>query len=457
MDPRMIEQSRKGKVVIRRMERGDLRAVLRTHTEAFPRTRGTRLGYPFLRSMYLWFIKRHPGLALVAEVEGSVQGFAAGAVGGYGRALFRNSFPQIVWGLLSHPGLVVPPPTYRLASSYLAGLLPGRLEKSNVSTRDVRRETASLASIAVVPSCQGMGLGKRLLDAWEKEVMAGGWIHMSLSVESVNAPARALYQKSGWIPDTKESKTGSVSYWKKLEPLEAERARVRRAYSDRRLHYPNDYYASDNSANQMFRRSRVENSAILFAREGILPLGDRKILDVGFGAGGWIQDLLSWGARIDHVSGVELNEGKVSAARAAYPGADLRVADASELPWSDAVFDGAIASTLFTSILSDHVRAKIAREINRVLVPGGFLLWYDFRYDNPRNKDVKKVTERDLQVLFPGYEGERLLVTLLPPLARAFASSMPTVATAMERVPALRSHILALLKKPPATYAAAAP
>ena len=76
---------------------------------------------------------------------------------------------------------------------------------------------------------------------------------------------------------------------------------------------------------------------------------------------------------------------------AAFPSADLRVGDAAEMPWADDMFKLVVISTVMTSILDAEVRRAVADEVDRVLEPGGAVLWYDFRVDNPANPNVRGI------------------------------------------------------------------
>jgi hypothetical protein len=83
----------------------------------------------------------------------------------------------------------------------------------------------------------------------------------------------------------------------------------------------------------------------------------------------------------------------------------------------------------------------------RVLRPGGALLWYDFRVDNPANPNVRGIGHRELEALFPGLACRVLSLTLAPPLARAVAPVSPGLARLLEGLPFLRSHLLGVLVK----------
>jgi hypothetical protein len=84
----------------------------------------------------------------------------------------------------------------------------------------------------------------------------------------------------------------------------------------------------------------------------------------------------------------------------------------------------------------------------RVVLPGGGLLWYDFRYDNPSNPDVRGVPASRVQALFPGLEGRLYTLTLLPPLARRLGPLTRFGYPALAALPFARSHLAGLLIKP---------
>jgi len=80
-----------------------------------------------------------------------------------------------------------------------------------------------------------------------------------------------------------------------------------------------------------------------------------------------------------------------------------------------------------------------------VLGPGGVVLWYDFTL-NPRNRDTRGINRDELRVLFPGLRPRIRRVTLAPPLARLIAPRSWLAAELLERVPVLRTHLLATLR-----------
>jgi Methylase involved in ubiquinone/menaquinone biosynthesis len=208
-----------------------------------------------------------------------------------------------------------------------------------------------------------------------------------------------------------------------------------------------DRYAAWQPGEIFMKEGRRRRAALLLKRSGVFPGPGDPCLEVGCGRLGWLADLIAWGVRETDLHGVELDSERLERAQLALPAADLRVGDGAELPWPDGSFRLLIASTLFTSILDPEVRRRVAGEIVRVLAPGGALLWYDFAVNNPANPNVRRVTRRELARLFPSLSGPIRSVTLLPILARAVAPRCWTIATLLEAIPFLRTHLVAVLRR----------
>jgi ubiquinone/menaquinone biosynthesis C-methylase UbiE len=186
----------------------------------------------------------------------------------------------------------------------------------------------------------------------------------------------------------------------------------------------------------------------LLEQEGWLPLGDRRVLDVGSGGGAelaWFREL---GASESRLAGIDLLPDRVEVARRAYPQLEFHLGNAEHLPFPDASVDLVLAYTVFSSILDPEMAANVAAEIRRVMRPGGGFLWYDFRYNSPANRNVRGVSATRVRSLFPGLKGELHGVTLLPPLARRLGLITPIAYPALASIPPLRSHLLGLLRKP---------
>lgn len=226
----------------------------------------------------------------------------------------------------------------------------------------------------------------------------------------------------------------------------SETERIARAY--RELEEHSGRWDQRNAGNRAILAERRRLTARLLERRGWLPLGDRHVLEVGSGRGGelaWLQEL---GASPKNLAGIDLLPDRVAAASRAFPDFDFRTGNAEHLPYADESFDLVLTITVFSSILEPSMAANVAREIVRVLRPGGGLLWYDFRYDSPSNRNVHGVGAARVRELFPSLRGGLVGLTLLPPLARRLGPLAPVAYPALGWIPPLRSHLLGLLLKP---------
>ena len=196
------------------------------------------------------------------------------------------------------------------------------------------------------------------------------------------------------------------------------------------------------------REERKRVAAKMLHRAGVFPRSGHRCLEVGYGSLGWLGDLITWGIPETSLHGIELDAARACEAQRALPSADLRVGDATSMPWDSSFFDLVVVSTVFTSILDPQVRRSVAAEIIRVTRPGGAVLWYDFAVNNPRNQSVRKVGRKELTLFFPHFKQHIKSVTLAPPLARLLAKRSWTIATLLAAVPLVRTHLLAVLIKP---------
>lgn len=231
------------------------------------------------------------------------------------------------------------------------------------------------------------------------------------------------------------------------DAAQRERLRLVEEYERRRRELPRDLYAPWNSAEQFMRHGRSRLAARMLHDAGVFPDAETRCLEIGFGGGGWLPELLAWGAAEENLHGVEIDTTRLESTRRRLPAAKLIEADAADLPYETESFDLVITSTVFTSILDDEVRRCVAAEIEGVLKPGGALLWYDFAVDNPRNRSVRGVPKKELRGLFPGLRGTVRRVTLAAPLVRLVAQHSWWLAEFLESMPFLRTHLVGVLRK----------
>jgi ubiquinone/menaquinone biosynthesis C-methylase UbiE len=232
-----------------------------------------------------------------------------------------------------------------------------------------------------------------------------------------------------------------------LAMTDNELRRIKKVYAARIAAGVIDRYSLLRPGELLMTQQR-ERAFLALLRRGVGDVAGLRILEVGCGRGHRLLDWARWGARSADLTGIDLMEPLVREARLNLPRAHFAVGNAANLPFGNACFDVVTQLTLFSSILDAELRRAAAREMWRVLCPGGFVLWYDFRYPNPRNRDVRPVGRSEIASLFPDAAIDIRSVTLAPPLARRLALWSSLACEAASLLPPLRSHYAALIAKP---------
>ncbi len=228
-----------------------------------------------------------------------------------------------------------------------------------------------------------------------------------------------------------------------------EHERIRQVYADRPSEPAEGKYAWWQNDVLVFDTSRKLKFAQLLREYVGAELSDARVLDVGCGNGALLRRLAEWGASPDKLTGIDLLEDRLRRARSLSPNINWQNRSVETLPDAPS-FDLITAFTLFSSVLEEAARVTIANEIWKRVRPGGTVIVFDFRYDNPANPNVRRVTQRQLHRWWPDVAQSRYRSLLLaPPLARRLAPLSPTAALLLEAlVPSLRSHFLYAARKP---------
>ncbi len=206
--------------------------------------------------------------------------------------------------------------------------------------------------------------------------------------------------------------------------------------------------AAANPGNRQIAEERAQAIVGFLRTHGLSPLQQGRVLDIGCGRGDALASLIDLGAQPHNLWGIDLLPDRIEAARRAHPDIHFHCGNAEHLDFPDARFDLVLCFTVFSSILDDGMAHNIAREMRRVLKPGGAVLWYDFRYNNPWNPHVRGMTKRHIRRFFPDFEMHLRTITLLPPLARRLGRLTPVLYPMLAAIPPLRTHYLGLLIRP---------
>src|SRR4051794_8202787 len=91
---------------------------------------------------------------------------------------------------------------------------------------------------------------------------------------------------------------------------------IRAAYA-RRQH--DSKYSFFNTAHRLCVQQREQVLLTELSRHGITDLQEKRVLDVGCGAGWWLLDFIKWGAAPESLNGVDLIPTHIQQAKARLP------------------------------------------------------------------------------------------------------------------------------------------
>jgi ribosomal protein S18 acetylase RimI-like enzyme len=204
----MQENSISSQSHIRKIEYNDLPQVAGIHLAAFKTSALTNLGQETTCRYYDWLLSGpHRAIAIGCERQGSLVGFCfAGHYRGALAGFLRKNRAFLAWKLITHPWLLSNPifaDRFRLGwkITFLqfrkaSPLQPVLVPQSN-STSGSERYFGVL-SIAVLPPCQGLGIGKALMEYAEDFGRCSGYQTIWLTVHIDNNKAIQFYECQGW-------------------------------------------------------------------------------------------------------------------------------------------------------------------------------------------------------------------------------------------------------------------
>ncbi len=206
-------------------------------------------------------------------------------------------------------------------------------------------------------------------------------------------------------------------------------------------------YSSENPAYQWMISDRQKNILNLLSSTHTADLVDLRILEVGCGTGGVINEFIQLGAMPTRIVGIDLLLDRLQQASTDLPNCSWVNANGQHLPFQEKSFDLLLQFTAFSSILDLETKKDMAAEMLRVLKPGGHILWYDFIW-NPTNPQTKGIGLKEIKFLFPGCELFPSRITLAPPLTRLLLPRYLQLANWLSSLKLLNSHLLVWIKKP---------
>lgn len=172
------------------------------------------------------------------------------------------------------------------------------------------------------------------------------------------------------------------------------------------------------------------------------PASDLKALEIGAGAGFNIGFFRRMGVNPENIWGNELLPDRIAELKKWLPENQIIAGDARAINMPGQ-FDVILQSTVFSSILDKSFCQELANSMWSNLKPGGVILWYDFTYGNPKNKDVRGISWGEAKSYWPdGKVQFHKKVTLAPPIARRVGRLYNFI-----NFPFLRTHVIGMIQK----------
>ncbi len=227
----------------------------------------------------------------------------------------------------------------------------------------------------------------------------------------------------------------------------SESEEIIRRYERRKL-IPEDRYSPLNASTYMSEQEKERALIKLIKCEKLEPLGNKRLLEIGCGTGINLLQLIRLGFQSSNLFANDILAERLTEARKRLPNqVSFFEGDILNQNFEDESFDIVLQSMVFSSILDTEFRKKLAQKMWHWTRPGGGILWYDFIYNNPRNKDVKGVSLSEIRELFPLQNINIYRLTLAPPISRFLTKVHPFLYSVFNSLYFLRTHVLCFIKK----------
>lgn len=189
----------------------DIENIIPIHLAAFEGYMNARLGKKYARAFLGWFLTYPNSIALKAELDGTICGYALGAPIGYIKFVNRDLFLLAAFSILANPGVILHENFVSNAKERLR-LLVGR-RASNVSEKDPEGKGLSFVAMGVAPQFSGLGVAQALEAEFLERARAIGMDYVRGSVYDWNKKVRHIHEKSGFQA---LRQTGNVVYYFKF-------------------------------------------------------------------------------------------------------------------------------------------------------------------------------------------------------------------------------------------------
>lgn len=238
---------------------------------------------------------------------------------------------------------------------------------------------------------------------------------------------------------------------------EIELERIRKDYRNRDDSITFTKYNKLNPDYLFLIQNREKELLRIFKNEKYTNFDNCKVLEIGCGYNGIINEIFHLGAKRSNLFGIDLSSERIKILRDHINNtkthdvnsevADLKVGSADNLPWESNKFDVVIMSLVLSNIFNNDLKQAICTEVLRVLNKNGFIIWYDIAVNNPANKSVRGINKKEIFKLFLGQKIILNRITCAPPITRRIAKYSWLLLYILEKIKILNTHYLGVIKK----------
>lgn len=172
-----------------------------------------------------------------------------------------------------------------------------------------------------------------------------------------------------------------------------------------------------------------------------------RVLEIGCGYGHNLQALIRLGVHPKNIVAVELIPERVELAKSLLP-QDTHIfeGDALSYDFQNNEFDIVLLSTVFSSILCQDTKTKLAQKCLSLLAPKGGILFYDFFWTRKGSDYIKPISIKEIKSLFKGTLVYKKRITLYYSLAFRLGQISPILTGVLNKISFLKTHWIVLIK-----------
>jgi ubiquinone/menaquinone biosynthesis C-methylase UbiE len=162
-----------------------------------------------------------------------------------------------------------------------------------------------------------------------------------------------------------------------------------------------------------------------------VDLKEAQLLDVGCASGYGLTPFLVAGFSSSQLHGIDLFEDRIKRGRSSYPGLQLNLGDATEMGmFPDCSFDVVMEQFCFCHVQNDDTVSKIAKQMLRVVKPGGFILIHDWVVGS-KKRAYNGISLSKIRRMFDVGDKTEIVARfpskLFPPVGRLLSSYCPSL------------------------------